>query len=66
MSDVVRVGFLGEVVEHVLRQSRWQVLRHVALIVGVGTAFAALHRNASASIRAGPVGGYIQIEDLVA
>ena len=57
LSDVVRGGFLGDVVEHVLRRCRWQILRHVALIVGVGTGLAELHRNAPAGIRAGHVGG---------
>lgn len=37
MSDVVRVGFLGEIVEHILRQPRWQILRHIVMVVGVGT-----------------------------
>ena len=57
VSDVVREGFFGEAVEHVLRQSRWQIPRHVALVVGVSTGLAALHRNAPASIRGGNVGG---------
>ena len=30
LSDVVWGGFLGEFVEHILRQLRWQILRHVA------------------------------------
>ena len=57
LSDVVRGGLLGEIVEHVLRQPRWQILRHVAMVVGFGTGLAALYRNALASIRAGHVGG---------
>ena len=36
LSDVARGGFLGEVVEHVLRQSRWKILRHVTMVVGRG------------------------------
>ena len=35
MSDVVRWGFLGEVAEHILGQPRWQVRRHVAMVVGL-------------------------------
>ena len=57
LSDVVRGGFLGEIVGHILRQPRWQALRHVAMVVGVGTGLAALYRNAPPSIRAGHVGG---------
>ena len=34
LGDVVRGGFLGEVVEHVLRQPRRQILRHVVTVVG--------------------------------
>ena len=59
LSDVVRGGFPGEIVELVMRQPRWQILRHVVMVVGVGTGLAALYRNAPASIRAGHVGGYI-------
>ena len=43
LSDVVRGGFLGEDVEHVLRQPRWKILRRVATVVGVGTGLAALN-----------------------
>ena len=57
LCDVVRGGFLGEIVEHILRQPRWQILRHVVMVVGVGTGLAALYRNAPASISAGHVGG---------
>ena len=32
LGNVVRGGFLGEVVEHVLRQLRWKILRHVAMV----------------------------------
>ena len=54
LSDVVEGDFLDNLFDHVLRQSRWQILRHVvALVVGVGTGLAALHRNAPAIIRAG-------------
>ena len=35
------------------------------MVVGGGTGLAALHRNAPASIRAGHVGGKIEIEELV-
>ena len=34
LGDVARGGFLGEVVKHVLRQARRQILRHVATVVG--------------------------------
>ena len=37
LSDVVRGGFIGEIVEHKLRQRRWQILRRVVIVVGVGT-----------------------------
>ena len=37
LSDMVPRGLLGEVVEHVLRQFRWQILRRVVLVVWVGT-----------------------------
>lgn len=57
LGDVVRGGFLGEVVEDVLRQPRRQILWHVAVVVGVGTGLAALYRHALASISAGHVGG---------
>ena len=53
LSDVVEGDFLDNLFDHVLRQSHWQILRHVALVVGVGTGLAALHRNAPAIIRAG-------------
>ena len=45
LSDVVRGGFLGEVVEHILRQPRSQVLRRVATVVEVATVLAALYRR---------------------
>ena len=45
LSDVARGGFLGDVVERVLRQTRWQIHRYVALVVGLGTGLAALHRT---------------------
>ena len=64
--NLVRGGFLRQVVQHVLIQSRWQILRHVALVVGVGTRLPTLHRNPPASIRAGHVGGLTQVEELVA
>ena len=54
-SDAVRGG--GSIVEHILRQLRRLILRYVAIVLGVGTGLAALHRNAPASIRAGHVGG---------
>ena len=57
LSYVVRGGLLGELVEHVLRQTRWQILRYVALVVGFGTELAELLRNAPASVRDGHVGG---------
>ena len=40
-----------------LRQPRWQILRHVAMVVEIGTGLAALYRNVPVSIRAGHVGG---------
>ena len=43
LSNVVRGGFLGEIVEHVLRQTRWQMPRHVTMVVGVGAGLAALY-----------------------
>ena len=57
LSDAVRGGFLGEIVENVLDQPRWQIPWHVAMVVGVSTGLAALYLNAPASIRAGHVGG---------
>ena len=66
LSDVVQEGFLGDAVKHVLCRSRWKLLRHVAFVVRVGAGLAALHQNVPASIRAGHVGGLIQIEELVA
>ena len=66
LRNVVRGGFLGQVVQHVLTQSRWQILRHVALVVGVGTGLPTLHQNAPASIHAGHVGGLNQVEEFVA
>ena len=57
LGDVVRGGFLGEVADQVLRQTRWQIFRHVAMVVGVDTGLTALHRNAPPIIRAGHVGG---------
>ena len=41
LGDVVRGGYIGEVVAHVLRQPRWQILRHVTTVVGIGTGLAA-------------------------
>ena len=46
LSDVVRVEFLGNVVGHIQRRFRRQILQHVALVVRVGTGLAPLHRNA--------------------
>ena len=63
LSNVVRRGFLGDIVEHVLRQTGWRI-PHVAVVVGVGTGLAALRQNAPASIRARNVGGYIQNRSL--
>ena len=57
LNDVVRGGYLGEIVEHILRQPRSQLLRHVAMVVGVGTGLTAWYRNAPASVRAGHFGG---------
>ena len=57
LGNVVRGIFLGEIVEHILRQPRWQILRDVAMVVGGGTGLAAFYRSALASIRAGNVGG---------
>ena len=61
VSDVERGGFLGQIIQHIFRQLSRQMLRHVTMVVGVGTRLSALYRNAPASIRAGHVGGYIQI-----
>ena len=55
LNDVVRGGFLGEVVERLLSQPRWKILRYVITTVGDGTALAALYRNAPVS-NAGHVG----------
>ena len=52
LSDVVRGGFLGEVVEHISRRSHRYVLRHVATVVGFGTEHVALHTNAAVGIDA--------------
>ena len=64
MSDVLRGGFLGAIVEHILRQPRWQILRYVAMIMGVGTGLAALYPNAPVSIPAWHAGGWIKILEL--
>ena len=61
LSDVVRGGFLGEIVEHILSQPRSQILQDVTVVGGVGTGLAALTRNAPVSIYAGLVGGQIQM-----
>ena len=45
LSDVVRGGFLEEIVEHTLRQPRWQIFGHVAMVVEVGTGLSTLCRN---------------------
>ena len=60
LSDVVWRGVLGGIVGHILRQSRWQILRHVAMVVGIDTGLAALYQNVPASIRTGNVGGLIK------
>ena len=61
---VVRGKFRGKVVEYVLRQPRWQILRHVATVVGVGTGLATLDRYAPGGISAGHIGRKIQIHEL--
>ena len=57
LSDMVQGRFLGEIVENTLRQLYRQILRHVAMVVDVGTGRSALYRNAPVSIRAAHVGG---------
>ena len=64
LGDLVRGGSLGEVVEYLLLQPRWQILRHVATVMGVGTGFAALYRHAPPSINAGRIGRKIQVREL--
>ena len=56
LSNVVRRGFLGNVVEHVLRQSRRQVFWHITALVGIGTELADFDRHSPASIRTRQVG----------
>ena len=45
LSDVVRGGFLGEIVEHTSRQPRCQIFGDVAMVVEVGTGLSTLCRN---------------------
>ena len=62
MSDMVRRGLLGKVVEDILRQSRRQVFGHVTAVVWVGAGLAAFDRHTPASIRTGKVGRRVQRE----
>ena len=64
LDDVVLGGFLGEVVEHVLREPRRLMIRHLATFVGVGTELVALNRYAPASISAAHIGRKIPIQEL--
>ena len=57
LRNVVPGGGRGEIDKHILRRPRWQLLRQVALAVGVGTGLAAWYRNAPATIHSGHVGG---------
>ena len=66
LSHVVRGAFLGEVVEHMLRQRCCQILQYVAALVGVGAGLAALWRHAPASVCAGNVVRQIQMPELSA
>ena len=56
LSDVVRRGFLGKIVEDILRQPRHQVFGHVTVVMGVGTGPVAFYRHTPASIQTGQVG----------
>ena len=64
LSDVVRRGFLGKNVEHVLRQPRRKVFGHSPAVVGVGAGFAALDGHTPASVQTRQVGRGIQIEEV--
>ena len=64
LGDAARGGALGEVVENVLRQPRWKVLRHDAIVVGVGAGLAAVNLSALASTSARHIGRSIQIQEL--
>ena len=65
MSDVVRRGLLGKIVEDILRQPRRQVFGHVTAVVWVGAGLAAFDRHTPASIRTGQVGRKVQIEEVI-
>ena len=65
MSDVIRRGFLGKVVEDILGQPRRQVSGHVAAVVWVGAGLAAFDRHTPASIRIGQVGRKVKIEEVI-
>ena len=64
MSDLVRRGFFGKFVEHVLRQPRRYVFGHVPAVVGVGAGFAALVGHTPTSVRTGQVGRGMQIGEV--
>ena len=55
---------LGEVVEHILRQPRWQILRHIATVVRFGTGLATLYLHTRASNGPERVGRHIQTQEL--
>ena len=65
MSDVIRRGLLGKVVEDILRQTLRQVSGNVAAVVWVGAGLAAFDRYTPASIRTGQVGRKVQKEEVI-
>ena len=64
LSDVVRRGFLGKIVEHVLRQPRRYVFGNIPAVVGVGAGFGALECNTKTIVRTRQVGRETQIEEV--
>ena len=65
MSDVVRRGLLGKIVEDILRQPRRNVFGHVTAVVWVGAGLAAFDRHTPASVPTGQVGREVHIEEVL-
>ena len=63
LGDVVRGGFLGDVVEHVFQLPRWQISRHVTTVMRVRTGLTSLNCYAPSTISAGEY-PKIQIQEL--
>ena len=65
MSDVVRRGLLGKIVEDILRQPRPQVCGYITDVVWVGAGLASFDRDTPGSIRIWRFGRKVQIEEVI-